>query len=153
MHEWGDPLGYTISQKGTFAMQKTTGELLDLLKKSPTASTYMEQAADNLIHQIPLSEYLTKLIEEKNLTPDLDKGYVYDILAGKKNPSRDKVLALCFAMSLSADEVQKLLKSTGYAPLYVRMERDSILLFGLEHGLSVMEVNELLYEMRHELLE
>ena len=48
-------------------MQKTTGELLDLLKKSPTASTYMEQAADNLIHQIPLSEYLTKLIEEKNL--------------------------------------------------------------------------------------
>ena len=117
-------------------MQKTTGELLDLLKKSPTASTYMEQAADNLIHQIPLSEYLTKLIEEKNLKKGnlirlsgLDKGYVY------------------------ADEVQKLLKSTGYAPLYVRMERDSILLFGLEHGLSVMEVNELLYEMRHELLE
>lgn len=141
-------------------MQKTTGELLDLLKKSPTASTYMEQAADNLIHQIPLSKYLTKLIEEKNLKKGnlirlsgLDKGYVYDILAGKKNPSRDKVLALCFAMSISADDAQKLLKSTGYAPLYVRMERDSILLFGLEHGLSVMEVNELLYEMRHELLE
>mgnify|MGYP007025201527 CR=1 FL=1 len=38
---------------GNLPMQKTTGELLDLLKKSPTASTYMEQAADNLIHQIP----------------------------------------------------------------------------------------------------
>ena len=141
-------------------MKKTTEELLDLLKKSPSASSYMEQAADNLIHQIPLSEYLTKLIEEKNLKKGnlirlsgLDKGYVYDILAGKKNPSRDKVLALCFALSLSADETQKLLKSTGYAPLYVRMERDSVILFGLEHTLSVMEVNELLYEMKHDLLE
>ena len=83
----------------------------------------------------------------------LDRGYVYDILAGKKNPSRDKVLALCFAMSLSADKTQKLLKSTGYAPLYVRMERDSIILFGLEHKLSVIEVNELLYEMKHDLVE
>lgn len=141
-------------------MKKTTEELLDLLKKSPSASSYMEHAAGDLIQQIPLSTYLTRLIEAKGIEKGqmirlsgLDRGYVYDILAGKKNPSRDKVLALCFALSLSADETQKLLKSTGYAPLYVRMERDSVILFGLEHTLSVMEVNELLYEMKHDLLE
>lgn len=47
-------------------MKKATGELLDLLKKSSTASSYMEHAADDLMHQIPLSEYLTDLIKEKN---------------------------------------------------------------------------------------
>lgn len=141
-------------------MKKTTGELLELLKKSPAAASYMEHAADDLIRQIPLSVYLTNLIEEKAMEKSrlirlsgLDRGYVYDILAGKKNPSRDKVLALCFAMSLSAEDTQQLLKSTGYAPLYVRLERDSIILFGLEHGISLMETNELLFEMNYEVLE
>lgn len=141
-------------------MKKTTGELLELLKKSPAAASYMEHAADDLIHQIPLSIYLTNLIEEKAMEKSrlirlsgLDRGYVYDILAGKKNPSRDKVLALCFAMSLSAEDTQQLLKSTGYAPLYVRLERDSIILFGLEHGISLMETNELLFEMNYDVLE
>lgn len=141
-------------------MKKTTGELLELLKKSPAAASYMEHAADDLIRQIPLSVYLTNLIEEKAMGKSrlirlsgLDRGYVYDILAGKKNPSRDKVLALCFAMSLSAEDTQQLLKSTGYAPLYVRLERDSIILFGLEHGISLMETNELLFEMNYDVLE
>lgn len=141
-------------------MKKTTGELLELLKKSPAVVSYMEHAADDLIRQIPLSVYLTNLIEEKAMEKSrlirlsgLDRGYVYDILAGKKNPSRDKVLALCFAMSLSAENTQQLLKSTGYAPLYVRLERDSIILFGLEHGISLMETNELLFEMNYDVLE
>lgn len=141
-------------------MKKTTGELLELLKKSPAAASYMEHAADDLIRQIPLSVYLTNLIEEKAMEKSrlirlsgLDRGYVYDILAGKKNPSRDKVLVLCFAMSLSAEDTQQLLKSTGYAPLYVRLERDSIILFGLEHGISLMETNELLFEMNYDVLE
>lgn len=141
-------------------MKKTTGELLELLKKSPAAASYMEHAANDLIQQIPLSVYLADLIEEKAMEKSrlirlsgLDRGYVYDILAGKKNPSRDKVLALCFAMSLSAEEAQQLLKSTGYAPLYVRLERDSIILFALEHGISLIETNELLFEMNYEVLE
>lgn len=140
-------------------MKKTTGELLELLKKSPAASSYMEHAANDLIQPIPISVYLTDLITEKEMEKSrlirlsgLDRGYVYDILAGKKHPSRDKVLALCFALSLSVDETQQLLKSTGYAPLYVRMERDSIILFGLENGVSLMETNELLFEMNYGIL-
>lgn len=141
-------------------MKKTTGELLELLKKSPAATSFLEHAADDLMQQIPLSTYLTDLITEKAIEKSslirysgLDRGYVYDILAGKKNPSRNKVLALCFALSLSADETQQLLKSTGYAPLYIRIQRDSIILFCLEHGTTLIEANELLYEMNYEVLE
>ncbi len=141
-------------------MKKTTGELLELLKKSSNASSYIKDVSDDLIQQLPLGESLCALIETKKLEKGelirlsgLDRGYVYDILSGKKRPSRDKVLALCFAMSLSVNETQQLLKSTGYAALYIRIERDSIILFGLQHALSLMEVNELLYEMNYGILE
>lgn len=141
-------------------MKKTTGELLELLKKSSNASSYIENAADDLIQQIPLSKYLSKIMHSKQLIGSdivlrsgLDRGYVYEILSGKKTPSRDKVLAICFAVPLSADEAQQLLKSTGYPSLYARIERDSIILFALEHSLSLTDANELLYEMNYPLLE
>ena len=141
-------------------MKKTTGELLELLKKSSNASSYIENASDDLIQQIPLSEYLSEIMHSKQLIGSdivlrsgLDRGYVYEILSGKKNPSRDKVLAICFAVPLSADETQQLLKSTGYPALYARIERDSIILFALEHSLSLADANELLYEMNYPLLE
>lgn len=141
-------------------MKKSTGELLELLKKSSNAASYMENASNDLIKKIPLAEYLTDLITSRTVSKSdlirrsgLDRGYVYDILSGKKTPSRDKVLAICYALPLTADETQQLLKSTGYAPLYARIERDSILLFGLEHRLSITDMNELLYEMNYPLVE
>lgn len=141
-------------------MKKTTGELLELLKKSSNASSYIENATDDLIQQIPLSDYLSEIMDSKQISRSdivhrsgLDRGYVYEILSGKKTPSRDKVLAICFAVPLSADETQQLLKSTGYPTLYARIERDSIILFTLEHSLSLTDANELLYEMNHPLLE
>lgn len=141
-------------------MKKTTNELLELLKQSSDASSYMEHASDDLIQQIPLSEYLSDMIVLKKTQKgeiirrsNLDRGYVYDIFSGKKMPSRDKVLAICFALPLSAEETQMLLKSTGYPPLYIRLERDSVILFALEHRLSLNDANELLYEMNHPILE
>ena len=140
-------------------MKKTTGELLDLLKNTSTVSSYLESQSDQLTRQIPLSVYLQDILHEKAQSKSelirrsgLDRSYVYDILSGKRSPSRDKVLALCFAVPLTAEETQKLLKITGYAPLYIRMERDSVIFFGLQHGLTLTDTNELLYEMNHPLL-
>ena len=137
-------------------MRKSTMELLELLKASPTISDFIEKTADELIETIPLYQYLDMMIEEKQLKKSevikrsgLDRGYVYDIFAGKKIPSRDKVLAICFAMELSEEEVQRLLKYTGYPQLYARIERESIILFALQHQLKITDVNELLYEMNY----
>lgn len=140
-------------------MKKSTSELLEILKKSPDIPTYTNRVSGNLIEQLPLHTYLLKIIEEKQLkrsevahASGLDRGYVYDIFAGKKTPSRDKLLALCFALQLSEVQVQHLLNSTGYAQLYPRIERDSIILFALSHRLSLLDANELLYEMNYQLL-
>ena len=50
-----------------YIMKKTTDELLELLKNESTLKHYIETVSDNLIKQVPLSDCLNNLIEEKGL--------------------------------------------------------------------------------------
>ena len=72
--------------------------------------------------------------------------YAYQIFSGQKTPERNKLLCLAIGMSLPIDEVQTLLKCAGYAPLYVKIPFDSIVLYGICKKKSVVEINEILYE-------
>ena len=56
------------------------------------------------------------------------------------------------ALSLSPEEAKQLLKLTGYPPVYVKVERDNAILFGLQKGLDIISMNSLLYELHLELL-
>lgn len=134
-------------------MKKSTQELLDILKNTPSFSDYTEQEEPELV-QVSVSDYLNQLIHTKNQDlpslirkSGLDRNYCYQIFDGRKRPSRDKVLALCFAMHLSFTEVQNLLKATGYPILHARIERDSAIIFSLQRNCALSDVNELLYEL------
>jgi hypothetical protein len=72
--------------------------------------------------------------------------YAYQIFSGKRKPSRDKLLCLCRGMELNSVETNQLLKSAGFAPLYPKNKRDSIIMFGFEKGQSVVDINEVLYD-------
>ncbi|MEY8428385.1 hypothetical protein AALA00_11840 [Lachnospiraceae bacterium 46-15] len=140
-------------------MPKNTDELLNTLKTSPNLSSFLQQEAEELTEQIPLYIYLNNILNTKELKKSdvirrsgLDRGYSYDIFSGTKTPSRDKVLALCFALSLSDAETQQLLKITGYPPLYVKLTRDSLIMFALQRQMPLTDVNELLYERNYPLL-
>ncbi len=67
--------------------------------------------------------------------------------------SRDKLLCLCIAMKASLEETQELLYHGGFAPLYVRSQRDSIIIFGISHNETILEVNGNLYDHGEALLE
>ena len=72
--------------------------------------------------------------------------YAYQIFSGLRVPDRKKLLCLAVGMSLNLDEVQTLLKCAGYSPLYVKLPFDSIVLYGICKNLSVLQINELLFE-------
>ena len=76
-------------------------------------------------------------------------------MAGKttKNISRDKVIMLCFGLNLTVDEAQQLMKKSGYAPLYARDTRDSIIIFSLENHIGIVNTNIKLGEYNLEILE
>lgn len=140
-------------------MSKNTQELLEILKNTHNLKTYIENEAKHF-SSIPLSEHLEMLLQKHGLNKsqcikdaNLQRNYGYQIFSGERTPSRDKVIALCLAMHLSIEESHFLLCSNGYPDLYAKNKRDSILIFGITKGLSLMETNELLYEFEESILE
>lgn len=140
-------------------MSKNTQELLEILKNTNSIETYFKQESEHF-SVIPLPEYLEQLLEKHGLKKsqciedaNLQRNYGYQIFSGERTPSRDKVIALCLAMHLSLEEVHALLCSTGYADLYAKNKRDSVLIFGITKGLSLLDTNELLYELGEDVIE
>ena len=100
-----------------------------------------------------LTELLAQLLERKGLKKsqviqkaELSEVYGYQIFSGVRVPERKKLLCLAISMGLNIDEVQQLLKCAGYPQLYVKKPFDSVVLYGFCKGMSVVEINELLYK-------
>lgn len=134
-------------------MNKTTTELLKELENFSTFKEY-ENANKNFMVSKTFSEYLSELIEEKNLVraevirkAQLNENYAYQIFSGvKKRPARDKLICLAIAMDLSINETNSLLKLAGLLPLYPRVKRDSIIIINMKSHKSVIEINNVLYD-------
>lgn len=135
-------------------IQKDTEKLLELLKKSGSIDSYLQENKDFLI-DCNIKEYLNMLIQEKHLTiaqlsrdADVSDRYCYQFLSpsNPRTPSREILLRLCIGMQLNLDEAQTALKIARLAPLYPKDERDSIIIFGINNSFSLMKINNALYE-------
>ena len=131
---------------------KDTDELFTELLQEKCVENFLSRNQDELI--LPLTEYLEKILTEKSLSKadviklsGLNREYAYHIFSGKKNPSRQKILALALAMNLNLDETQRLLRHAQLNLLYPRKEWDAIIISAIEQNLSVMETNELLHRL------
>ena len=71
--------------------------------------------------------------------------YLHQVFSGRRTPSRNRLLCLCFGLGASVEEAQDLLRHARLAPLYSRDRRDAIVIFGLSHGISLDEINDKLY--------
>ena len=140
-------------------MKKTTQELLDLMKNARSYAEYLRENIESIgsVH-MRIDRALNALLAQKELPKaeviarsGIETHYAYQIFSGSKTPTRDKVLMLCVGLGLGAEEAQQLLKVTGYAQLYGKDERDNVILFGLTKHLSIIDLNDLLYEMHLEL--
>lgn len=135
-------------------MEKTTGELLEILKSKKDYSEFFNEEKHEMIFK-SVSEYLNFLLEEKKMTKseviknsNIDRTYAYQLFNGTRDkPSRNKMLMLAIGMHLSIDETQKLLKISELAELYIRLPRDSVILHCLEKGFSLDDTN--LYLDKH----
>lgn len=139
-------------------MKKDTSKIVEELGLSPDFKSFYNENKDYMVSD-SLSGLLGKLITEKGLKKsevikksELSEIYAYQIFSGVRVPERKKLLSLAIGMSLNIEEVQTLLKSAGYSPLYVKLPFDSIILYGICNKLSVVEINELLFDYGFETL-
>ena len=128
-----------------------TEELLDELLSASSVDSFVRDVDGN---PRSLSDYLRYLLETKGLVrskvirdADLNETFGYQIFSGQRKASRNKILQLVFAMHLTVREANRLLQCAGLNSLYCKVRRDAVILFCLDRGMSLQEVNEELYRM------
>lgn len=138
--------------------EKSTDELMNEIKQTGEIKKFIEKNEAEFTDK-PLHETLNDIITEKKLKKSevikgsgLNRVYAYQILAGKKSPSRDKLIAFCFGLQLDVDDTNSLLKSAGMPVLYARNKRDSIIIFAINSRKNVFLANDLLFENGFEIL-
>ena len=131
-----------------------TEGLLDELLSAPNPEAYLDS---HDFGERTLSEYLQRLLEEKHLEraqvvrmANLNETFGYQIFKGERNPSRNKVLQIAFAMALSLRETNRALSAAGVNSLNCKNRRDAIIIFCIDRGCSLQKVNEELYRFGEE---
>ncbi len=139
-------------------VKKDTDKLLEELKSCEDFKKFYEAHNDS-IERKNLSDYLNELLTKKDLkksdvikASELNEVYAYQIFSGLRVPERKKLLAIAVGMKLSLEETQELLKSAGYAQLYVKNEFDCAVIYGICKHLTVIQINSILFENNLETL-
>lgn len=129
-----------------------TAALNDEIKQTSNINRFLERNQKLMVKQ-SLRDHPDSLLMQKGLTiaevvrgSQINRSYVYQIFSGEKKPSRDKLAAIAFGMCLSAEETQQMLRLSGNRELYVRDERDALILYALQKNYDIRKANALLYD-------
>lgn len=139
---------------------KRTQDLLEQLKTANIPyETYLEENEDAFIKN-DLCEFWSRVVEISGMTKTdicnkagIAWTYLYSIMKGEKIPTRDTIIRIFIAMRGSCENCQQALKINNYAQLYPKTKRDSILLYALNHGLSLYQTEELLDKNKEKCLK
>lgn len=138
-------------------MQKKTDDLMNEILFTNNISQYITSNQEEFL-DTPLHIYLKQLLAVSGLSVSqvvnrANKGeYIYQVFRGIKNPSRDVLISIALAVSLSVEETSQLLRNARMPVLDPRNRRDSILIFALNRRLTVPDTNDVLYEFHETML-
>ncbi len=89
-------------------MNYSTEELTSFIESNPSVIQILEFSPQ------PLNVYLQSCADRKKITKSqlvkrtgLSKSYVYDVMSGKRIPSRDTVIKITLALELNMNETQR----------------------------------------------
>lgn len=139
------------------AEERLTEDLLERLLAAETPEAYLDEGG-TLDRQLP--EYLDELRREHGDIKKaqvirncrLNSTFVYDIFSGKSRPGRDTAIMLAFGIGCELRECQRLLRLAGVAELWPKVRRDAIIIWCLNHGLSMSECDDELWRLRERTL-
>ena len=131
---------------------KRTADLMNELNNTDHIDQYLKENDKHLIDQT-VSQYLCNMLQEKGLSKasvikksEINEIYGYQILSGKRTPSRNKLICICICADFSLDETNETLKVAGFSPLFPKTKRDSIIIFGIQNQYPIWKINESLFE-------
>lgn len=115
---------------------------VDLEKKVREEEDFDESAV--LENKAPSIHILiNKHLMEKNVPHteiiralNVERSHGYQILNGRRVPTRDQLIKICLFLGLDFDEVQRMLKTAKKDVLYARDMTDAKIIYSIEHDLG-----------------
>lgn len=133
--------------------EKSTTELDKILNQTDTSGldSYLsentfkkhETAAELLSAHIEATGQKKKDVIARSC---ISEQYGYQLLNGsKKTTDRDKLLGLCIAAGLSIKQTDRVLKMSGFSPLYSKIDRDAVIMICINKRMNnILQVNDVL---------
>lgn len=141
--------------------EKSTSELDQILNQTSTSELDAYLAENTFKKHETAAEFLSAYLNETGqkkkdviARAGLSEQYGYQLLNGSKTTKdRDKILGLCIAAGLENKQTERVLKMSGFSPLYSKLDRDAVIMMCMNRGIrSVIKVNEELEKRGMEIL-
>lgn len=137
---------------------KNTDDLRQELMESPDLDQFLTDNQEDFDGG-RIGEMLNTLFQKHRISKaalarlsGMSEVYLHQVFAGRRNPSRSRLLCLCFGLDATVEETQMLLKHCGHAQLYPKNRRDAIILYGLANNMDLFDVNDKLFRENEETL-
>ncbi len=130
--------------------EESTTHLEQVLKSVDSIKAARDMAAEHGKEQRSFSVLFNDYLAGRGLDAaevyrlsGINQNSVYGIVNGRtKHPGRDKLLALCIACGMSAEELNRTLRSCGVNALYPKNRRDIIIAGCINSGMrDVVKIN------------
>lgn len=131
--------------------EKKTDDLWQELMQEPNLDSYLSGSRDYFQTKEP-AVFLAELYDRRKITKaelarraGMSEVYLHQVFAGRRSPSRDRLLCLCAGLEASFEETQMFLRLSGFGQLYPKNRRDAIIAHGIIHHTPLDEINDALY--------
>lgn len=137
---------------------KNTDELQQKLMDTPDLERFLQEN-ENSFRTATVTEVLVGLLRKKHISrgelakrASTSEVYLYQLTSGRRYPSRNRMLCICLGVGATLEETQTILRQCGFATLYPASRRDAIIIHGLVHGQSLLQINDALFVENEETL-
>jgi len=131
----------------------STDELLKLLFKERSLEQFL-QRNESAYLSLSFSDYLSAWCKAHREIPEkiirranLEKSFGHQLFNGKRNPSRDTVIKLAFALQSDVAQAQEMLKIARKSILYPRIKRDTVIIYCLHNRISLIDTEIILEDL------
>ena len=131
----------------------TTDELLKLLFKERSLDDFLQRNESAYLNTT-FADYLSAWCKRNQEVPEqlirranLEKSFGHQLFSGKRNPSRDTVIKLAFAMRADVAQTQEMLKIARKSTLYPRIKRDTVIIYCLHNRVSLVDTQIILQDL------
>lgn len=142
-------------------MNKSTSELINELSSLKDKEELEQWIEEHKQEQKSFGQYFQELCKKYHTNPsklsrqcEKSKSYLYKCSSDDKVPSKKVVVCIGIALQATLEETNTMLKYAGHKELYPKNMWDAIIIFGLNKGYTISEIDRLLieYEVSDELL-